>query len=75
MILTNKNSIRGCSDEYQDIVFKNTKTSDFSNIMVETVPLDNSCGKKRIFEKIMCCLEEGYLFSISSCIREMPSMN
>ena len=39
---TIKNTIGGWSDKFQDIVFKNTKASNFSNDMVKTVPLDNS---------------------------------
>ena len=33
--------MKGWPDEFQDIVFKNTKAFDFSN-MVKTVPLNNS---------------------------------
>ena len=42
MIFTTKNTNGGWSDKLQEIVFKNTKASNFSNVMVKTVPLDNS---------------------------------
>ena len=57
MIFTIKNTIVVWSDEFQDIVFRKTKVSNFSNIMVKTVPLDNGLEKKRTFGKIMFCLE------------------
>ena len=46
-----KNTIGGWPDEFHDIVYKNTKASAFSNVMVKTVSLDNNWGKKRFFEK------------------------
>ena len=45
MVFTIKNTIGGWPDKFQDIVFKSTRASDISNVMVKTVPLDNSCGK------------------------------
>ena len=42
MIFTSKNTIGGWPDEFQDIVFKNTKASDFSNVVVKTVLLGTS---------------------------------
>ena len=42
MIFAIKNTIGVWPDTFQDIVFRNIKASDFSNVMVETVPLDNS---------------------------------
>ena len=41
-IFTIKNTIEGQTNPFQDIAFKNTKASNFSNVMVETVPADNS---------------------------------
>ena len=41
-VFTIKNTNGGQTDEFQDIVFKNTKASNFSNVMVKTVPADNS---------------------------------
>ena len=42
MIFTIKNTIAGWPDKFQYIVFKNTKNSDFSNVMFKAVPLNNS---------------------------------
>ena len=42
MIFTIKNTIGSWPEQFQDIVFENTETSDFSNVMFKTVPLDNS---------------------------------
>ena len=69
MISTIKDIIGGWRDIFQDIVFKSTKASDISNVMVKVVPPDNSWGKKRIFEKVMFCFEKGYAFSISIGVR------
>ena len=41
MIFIIKN-IWGWPDKFQDIVFKSTKGSDISNVMVKIVPLVNS---------------------------------
>ena len=41
MVFTIKN-IGGWPDKFQDIVFKSTKASDISNVMVKIVPLDNN---------------------------------
>ena len=64
MIFTIKNMIGGWPDKFQDIVFKITKASDISSVMVKVAPLE-----KRIFEKVMFCFEKGYVFSISSGVR------
>ena len=53
MISTFKNIIWGWPYKIEDIVFKSTKASDISNFKVKIVPLDNSWGKKRIFEKVV----------------------
>ena len=42
MIFTIKNTIGGWPDKFQDIIFKSTKASDISNVMVKIVALDNS---------------------------------
>ena len=42
MISTIKDIIGGWPDKFQDIVFKSTKASDISNVMVKVVPPDNS---------------------------------
>ena len=42
MISTIKDIIGGWPDKFQDIVFKNTKASDISTVMVKVVPPDNS---------------------------------
>ena len=42
MIFTIKNTISGWPDEFQDIVFENTKASEISNFIVMTVSLNNS---------------------------------
>ena len=42
MIFKIKSTTGGWPDEFQDIVFKNTKAAKFLNAMVKTVPLDNS---------------------------------
>ena len=42
MIFTVKYTLGGWPDKFQDIVFKSTKASDISNVMINTVPLDNS---------------------------------
>ena len=70
-IFTIKSIIGGWPDKFQDIVFKNTKASNFSNVLVKNVPLHYKWGKKRIFEKIMFCFEKGYVFSISSGVTKM----
>ena len=49
IIFTIKNIIEGWPDKFKDIVFKCTKTSSISNIMVKIVPLNNSWREKRIF--------------------------
>ena len=41
VIFTIINTIGAWPDEFQDIVFQNTKASDFSNVMVKAVPLDS----------------------------------
>ena len=69
MIFKFKNIIWGWPDKIQDIAFKSTKASDILNDKVKIVPLDNTWGKKRIFERIMFCFEKGYVISISSCLR------
>ena len=71
MIFAIKDTIGGWPDEFQDIVFKETKASDFSNVMVNTVQLNNSWGEKRIFEKNMFCFEKGEFFSISRGVKGM----
>ena len=68
MIFAIKDTIGGWPDEFQDIVFKETKASDFSNVMVNTVRLNNSWGKKRIN---MFCFEKGVFFSISRVVKGM----
>ena len=40
LIQKNKITIGVLPNKFQDDVFKNTKASDFSNVMVKTVPLD-----------------------------------
>ena len=72
MIFTIKNIIWGWPDKFQDIVFKNTKDSDFSNVMIKTFLLYNSWWKKRIFEKNMFWFGKGNVFSISSVVRGIP---
>ena len=42
MIFTIKNIVGGWPDKFEYIVFKSTKASDISNVMVKIVPLDNS---------------------------------
>ena len=42
MIFKIKNAIGAWPDEFHDIVYKNTKASAFSNVMVKTVSLDNN---------------------------------
>ena len=59
MIFTIKNIVGGWPDKFEYIVFKSTKASDISNVMVKIVPLDNSWGKKRFFENVMFCFEKG----------------
>ena len=54
------------------LFLKTLKASDFSNIMIKTVPLDNRQGKKQIFEKVMFCFEKRYIFSISSGVGGIP---
>ena len=51
--------------------FKNTKSSNFFNVMVNVIPLDNSWGKKLIFEKNTFYFESEYVFSISSVVKEI----
>ena len=68
MIFAIKDTIGGWPDEFQDIVFKETKASDFSNVMVNTVRLNNSWGKKWIN---MFCFEKGVFFSISRVVKGM----
>ena len=70
-IFTIKSTIGGWPDKFQDIVFESSKDSDISNVIVKAVPLDGSWEKKRIFEKVRFCLEEGYVFSISSGVSEI----
>ena len=62
MMFTIKNIIGGWPDNFLDVVFKSTKASDISNVMVKIVPLDNSWGKKRNFDKLMFCFKKGYNF-------------
>ena len=73
MIFKIKNAIGAWPDEFH-IVYKNTKASAFSNVMVKTVSLDNNWGKKLFFEKKKKNVSfwQGYIFSISSGVREMP---
>ena len=66
MIFIIKNIIGGWPDKFQDTVFKSTKASNISNVMVKIVPLGNSWGKKRIFEKVMFCFEKGVCFKYFS---------
>ena len=42
MMFTIKNITGGWPDNVLDVVFKSTKASDISNVMVKIVPLDNS---------------------------------
>ena len=56
---------------FPDSPFQLLQTADFSNVLVKTVLLDSSWGKKRIFEKIMFGFEKGYVFSISTGARGM----
>ena len=70
MIFTFKKIIWGWSDKNQDIVFKSTKVSDISDVKFKIVPLDNSWGKKKKFEKVMFFFEMGYVFNISSGVRD-----
>ena len=42
IIFTIKNIIGDWPDKFKNIVFKSTKTSDISNVMVKIVPLNNS---------------------------------
>ena len=42
MIFTIENTIGGSPYKFQDIIFKNTKGSDFSNFMFKTDPLGSS---------------------------------
>ena len=37
MVFTIKNTIGGWPDKFQDVVFKSTRASDISNVMVKTV--------------------------------------
>ena len=46
MIFTIKNTIGGWPDKFQDIIFKSTRASDISSVMIKVVSLDNSWGKK-----------------------------
>ena len=62
MIFTIKNIIGGWPDKFQDIIFKSTKGSDIE-IEVETVPLDNSWGKKEFFKKLCFALKRS-MFSV-----------
>ena len=55
------------------IVFENTKASDYSNVIIKTVPLNNSWGEKRVFEKNRFCFENGYVFSISCGVKGKDS--
>ena len=71
MFLTIKNTMGGWLDKFWDIDFKSTKTYDFWNVMVKTVHLLAAEGRKQIFEKIMFCFKEGYVFRISSRVRGM----
>ena len=64
-------TIGGWPDKFQDIVFESSKDSDISNVIVKAVPLDGSWEKKRIFEKVRFCFEEGYVVSISSGVSEI----
>ena len=50
---------------FPDFPFQLLQIADFSNVLVKTVLLDSSWGKKRIFEKNMFGFEKGYVFSIS----------
>ena len=63
MISTIKIIIGGWPDKSQDIVFKGTKASGISNVMVKIVPLDSSWEKKQIFKKLCFVLKRG-MFSI-----------
>ena len=54
-----KNIVWGWPDKFEYIVFKSTKASDISNVMVKIVPLRDSWVKKRIFEKVMFCFGKG----------------
>ena len=42
LIFKIKSIIGGRPYKFQNVVFKSTKASDISNVMVEIVPLDNS---------------------------------
>ena len=42
MIFKIKSIIGGRPYKFQNVVFKSTKASDISNVMVKIVPLDNS---------------------------------
>ena len=63
MIFSIKIIIGGWPDKSQDIVFKGTKASGISNVMVKIVPLDSSWEKKQIFKKLCFVLKRG-MFSI-----------
>ena len=52
--------MEGSPYEFQDIAFKNTKASDFSNVTVKSVPLDNSWGQNEFLKKLFC-FEKGML--------------
>ena len=62
--------IEGWPGKFQGTV-KSTKASDILNVMVKIVPLGNGWGKKLIFEEIVFCYENDYVFSISSGVRGM----
>ena len=61
MISTIKNIIGGWPDKFQDILFKSTKASDISNVMVKVVPPDNRWGKKEYLKKFCFVLKRGML--------------
>ena len=72
MIFTIKNTIRGWPDEFQDIVFENTKASEISNFIVMTVSLNNSWGKK--LKKLCFVLKKGmfpaFLVVKENCLKK-----
>ena len=53
IIFTIKNTIGSWLEKFQDIIFKSTKASNILNVMVKTIPLNNSWGKKQIFENVL----------------------
>ena len=59
MIFTIKNTVRNWCDKFENTFLENIKASSISNFIVKAVPIDNSWGQKRIFQKVMFCFEKG----------------